>query len=145
MSSVLLTGDEVAIDAEVKRQAEIVVSSAGDERLSEFLIRTETGREIPVDSTLVELLGDILTRVARGGSVSIRTTPEWLTTSAAAGMLGVSRTTLMKWIKSGELPSQMVGAHHRVRRDDLLEFKGRRESAKRKAVEGLLLLDEVSD
>lgn len=56
MSSVLLTGDEVAIDAEVKRQAEIVVSSAGDERLSEFLIRTKGRREFAKGKAVEELL-----------------------------------------------------------------------------------------
>lgn len=71
--------------------------------------------------------------MARGGTVTIGAVPEVLTTSAAAGILGISRPTLMKMINEGAIPSHMVGTHHRLRVDDVFAALFARRARERAA------------
>lgn len=50
------------------------------------------------------VLQHVLDVMARGATVTIGTVPAELTTSAAAGVLGISRPTLMKMIREGTIP-----------------------------------------
>ncbi len=52
-----------------------------------------------------------------------------LTARDAARLLGVSETTLYRWIKAGELGSTRVNDQYRFNRIDLLEFASRRGTA----------------
>ena len=49
-----------------------------------------------------------------------------LTTRDAARLLGVSDSTLHRWLKSGELPATRVNDSYRLNRIDLLEFAAAR-------------------
>ena len=69
-----------------------------------------------------------------------------LRTTAAAEMLGISRPTLLKLVREGELPSHKVGAHHRFLLNDVLEYRDKQQEIKREhflAVRGSL--DELED
>lgn len=46
-----------------------------------------------------------------------------LTTTQAAGALGISRATLMRLLESGELEHVMVGSHHRIPADSLRSYR----------------------
>ncbi len=48
---------------------------------------------------------------------------EWLTTGVIAAYCGVSRTTVLRWIKKGCLKAYTTpGGHRRVREDDFRQF-----------------------
>lgn len=51
---------------------------------------------------------------------------ETLTVKEAAALLHVSRPTLVKYIKAGQLPSLTLGRCRRIRRTDLERFLGLR-------------------
>ncbi len=51
---------------------------------------------------------------------------ETLTVKEAAALLHVSRPTLVKYIKAGQLPSLTLGRCRRIRRADLERFLGLR-------------------
>lgn len=62
---------------------------------------------------------------------------ELFTTTEAATMLGLSRPTLMKLIESGEISHVMVGTHHRVPAEAVLEFQRSRSVRREKAAGAL--------
>ncbi|GAB3716528.1 helix-turn-helix domain-containing protein [Mariniluteicoccus flavus] len=96
---------------------------------------------IAVSGEMLKVLSQVIQSVARGGTIQVGTLPEELTTSVAADLLGISRGTLMKLIGEGGLPSHMVGSHHRLRRDDVLEFRRARLVRQRAALSELLDLE----
>ena len=61
--------------------------------------------------------------LAQGQHIDIQTIPHDLTTTMAAQRIGISRPTLMKAIRSGELPAHKVGSHFRVRTEDADRFR----------------------
>ncbi len=104
------------------------------------------------DSSVVEvppeigrLLQHVLSVMARGGTVTVGSVPEVVTTSAAAEILGISRPTLMKMIRGGEIPSHKVGTHHRLKSEDVFEALRMRRARERAAFERLLELEGIED
>lgn len=74
--------------------------------------------------------------------MTVTATPPEVTTSTAAAMLGVSRPTLMKLVKNGEIPAHKVGTHTRLRTDDVLTAKRERRERERAAYRELLELED---
>lgn len=62
---------------------------------------------------------------------------ELFTTTEAAMMLGLSRPTLMKHVAAGEIEHVMVGTHHRIPAQAILEFQRARRLRRQKAAEAL--------
>jgi excisionase family DNA binding protein len=66
---------------------------------------------------------------------------ELYTTTESAALLGISRSTLMKLIESGDIEAVKVGTHHRVPADELLAYQRARQVSRDRASE---LLTEFS-
>lgn len=66
---------------------------------------------------------------------------EYLSPAAAAKLLGVSRPLVSKWIRDGKLPDNLVGSHHRIPRDAVLELKRQRIAAEESAAATVALAD----
>ncbi|XVX20405.1 helix-turn-helix domain-containing protein [Actinomycetota bacterium] len=76
----------------------------------------------PLPPELGRLLQEVLQSVASGSTLTIGAIPPELTTASAASLIGVSRPTLMRMIKDGDLPSHKVGSHTRVKASDVFAF-----------------------
>lgn len=100
-------------------------------------VDTDAGTQ-PLPRELGVLLQEVLQAVAAGSTVTVMTTPEVVTTSTAAAMLGVSRPTLMKMISEGTIDAHKVGSHTRLRTEDVLKAKRARRERERAAFEALL-------
>lgn len=145
MSSTLLTRGTLLVDDALKDRAVEAVQAARDEQIVELTFTTSTGRTVTVDPAIIDLFSHMLTRVALGGELTVHTVPELLSTITAAEMLGVSRPTLMKFIRSGELEAVMAGSHHRVRSADISALREKREIARRAMADDLLALGDNED
>jgi excisionase family DNA binding protein len=84
-------------------------------------------------SFLCQVLGDL----KAGKSITILQSNAELTTIEAAKLLAISRQFLVQLLEKNEIPYHMVGTHRRLYARDVLAFKGRRDSARRKTLDDL--------
>ncbi|WP_199702777.1 helix-turn-helix domain-containing protein [Jiangella rhizosphaerae] len=105
------------------------------------LTAADEGATHVVPPELGELLLRILKIVAEGGTVTVASLPSELTTTVAAEQLGVSRPTLMRMIRDGEIPAHKVGSHHRLKLTDVQESRRVRLERQRAAFEDLRRLE----
>lgn len=136
-SRVMATAREVRLARDVLAQLE------GPE--GALTVERDGRRVVPVPPEIGKLLQHVLDVVARGGTVTVGSVPEILTTSTAAGILGISRPTLMKMINEGSIPSHMVGTHHRLRAEDVYAALRARRARERAAFEELMELKGDED
>ena len=59
------------------------------------------------------------------------------TTQEAADLLNVSRPHLIKLLEEGAINFERVGTHRRIRFEDLMEYKHKRDNERRKALKKL--------
>lgn len=124
------------------RQARSAVEQLSSRQLDHWVASPSSGTSVSLPSELSGLLTSILKTVARGGTVTIGSMPEDVTTTTAAEQLGVSRPTLMKMIAKGEIPSHKVGTHTRLKSADVTGFKRARLERQRQAFAELLDLED---
>ena len=98
-----------------------------------------------IPDELRALVNRVLQAVADGGTLTIGSMPEELTTTVAAKELGISRPTLMKMIHADEIPARRVGTHHRVKSSDITAFKEAQRARQREALHELQLLSDELD
>ena len=96
--------------------------------------------EIPAPA--VRLLGEILDQMARGNGVVLTPLHAELTSRQAADLLQVSRTHLVQLLDKGRIPFRKVGAHRRVRTEDILAYRHATESRRREALDRLTAYDQ---
>lgn len=101
--------------------------------------------EVKLTNSLGELVLDLLSHVARGELVTLVPYSAELTTQKAADLLNVSRPFLTKLLENGEIPFHRVGSHRRVKVEDLLRYKDRRDSRRASALDDLQRLGQEFD
>lgn len=134
----------ILVDSESQRDIEQTVDDIKDIRANIALNVDGCNVDLPKDVSVI--VTTVLESLSKGSRVVISTTPKELRTTAAAEMLGISRPTLLKLVREGELPSHKVGAHHRFLLNDVLEYRDKQQEIKREhflAVRGSL--DELED
>lgn len=102
----------------------------------------DDGTTLPLPDDLIGIVVHTLETVRSGGTITIGSIPEELTTTAAAGLLGISRTTLMKRIRQGEIPSHKVGTHTRLKSADVLAIRDEQRRRRREAADKILDLGD---
>lgn len=100
----------------------------------------EGSQEIP--PALAAVITRVIETLARGGTLTVGSMPEEVTTTVAAQHLGVSRPTLIKLIDSGVIPARKVGTHRRLRSADVVAYKRQRLEEQKAAFAELLELED---
>ncbi|SFA84995.1 DNA binding domain-containing protein, excisionase family [Amycolatopsis marina] len=141
MSAVLGERDVLMANERALTQARDVVQELPRDS-EQFTASTTGGKAVALPPELSAIVGRILRVVAAGGTVTVGAMPEELTTTTAAKQLGVSRPTLMKMIKAGEITAHKVGTHTRLRTADVLQFQRQRQQRRRAAFDELRALED---
>lgn len=105
--------------------------------LGSAMLRAPSGEEIELPHSVFEVLVRVVHEMARGNAVRVLPVHTELTTQQAAEILGVSRPYLVGLLEEGEVPFRKVGSHRRVRLDDLLVYKDKRDRDRRDALNQL--------
>jgi len=136
---------QLLLDENVRESARELVVNARDRRVTGFMLKFDDGSVAEMPDVLTDPLRHVILNLVQG-DVTLRAMPDELTTTTAASLLGVSRPTLMKLIESKELPATKVGSHHRLRAQDVLALRDKREKARRAAFDELREMElELND
>lgn len=103
------------------------------------------GRPLRVPGPLALLLRQVLEPLSRGDGVAVVAMGRELTPREAAGLLNVSRQHFTRLLDMGELPFRRVGSHRRVRLEDVLAYRRRRDEERRSALDELVRASEDLD
>lgn len=135
------------IDDKTIEEAKEATSPETKSTLS-LVLRNHSGKDLQLPPRVEEILMSTLSAITRGESTTVSRTPDELTSTAAADLLGVSRPTLMKWANQKKISSFQVGTHTRFRREELDRFKDQRRQEQLAAFAELRKLDldeEITD
>ncbi|MEM5581424.1 helix-turn-helix domain-containing protein [Roseibium sp. AS2] len=110
-----------------------------------LVVAGTAGNELRIAPAISELMINLLSEVASGNMVTLVPTGADLTTAQAASMLNVSRPFLTKLLKRGDIRCFKVGSHRRIKFDDLMDYKAKRDTQQEKALAELAALGQEID
>jgi excisionase family DNA binding protein len=104
---------------------------------SECTLRLPSAEIFALPPSVANGLYQILDALAHGDAVAVVPLGADLTTQEAANLLGVSRPYLIRLTDQGEIPCHWVGAHRRLRVEDVLEARRNRQGKQRVALRAI--------
>ncbi|MGQ7788325.1 helix-turn-helix domain-containing protein [Nesterenkonia sp. K-15-9-6] len=141
MSAAAMIDERVTISEQTAREAH----GTSVPRDASLVLKSADGKVHELPPSVERALMATLRAMAEGKSPHIGTLPEQLTSTVAADLLGVSRPTLMKWVKDGEIEPFKVGSHNRFHRDEVLALKAKRKAKREEAFDKLRALEDEQD
>ncbi len=125
---------------------EIIASAAEESELRAFarvleghqaaLVGPEN-RRVPLPEPIYRVLLHAIRFLEQGEGVLILPSTQELTTQSAASVLGVSRQYVVQLLEQGKIPFHKAGTHRRVYLKDVMEYRKRRDAARRKMLDEL--------
>lgn len=100
-------------------------------------VRAHSGEEIDLPHPVREALGRVVREMARGNAVRVLPVRTQLTTQQAAELLNVPPPFLVRLLDAGEIPYGEIGGYRRVRLNDLLAYKEKRDRERLEALDRL--------
>lgn len=104
-----------------------------------------SGEQLVLPPEVFEVLRGVVQAMASGQAVTVAPVHQRLTTQEAAGLLGVSRPTLVKLLETGEIPFEQPGRHRRVRLADVLAYRERASAERRAALDRMVEIAAEAD
>ena len=99
------------------------------------------GKTHLLPGTTYAFLCRLLAELMAGKSVTLLQSNAKLTSMEASKLLGMSRQYLVQLLEKGEIPFHKVGTHRRLYARDVLAYKAKRDTARRKAHDDLALAE----
>jgi excisionase family DNA binding protein len=97
---------------------------------------------IPVPESVMQVLETIMERMAKGNAFALVPLDMEITTQQAAALLNVSRQYLVRLLNQKEIPYSKVGTHRRIKTEDLLAYKQKRDQLRKKGLDELSALSQ---
>jgi excisionase family DNA binding protein len=110
----------------------LLVGRGGDR--VRFTLSSDAGDSVDLSPPLLNMLETAASMVASGTGVALLASDQELTSQQAADALNVSRQYMVRLLERGDLPSTKVGTHRRVRTEDLVAYRERRDVGRRAAL-----------
>jgi excisionase family DNA binding protein len=105
------------------RDAELLADGLASRDVTVFVDGTSVRLPEPAHDAVL----DLLSRLARGETVTVSSAEELLSTSQAAALAGISHTYLRNLTSRGVIPVQYRGTHRRIRLTDVQAWLAGRE------------------
>ena len=101
-----------------------------------------SGEAISIPESVFYVLERVAEVMARGDSITVVPVGRELTTQQAADILNLSRQYLVRLLDDGRIPFTKTGKHRRVRVEDVLAFKERRDRERKASLDELTRISE---
>jgi excisionase family DNA binding protein len=127
-------------EVELARVSSRILSSLSLKKSKPVQILFETDHHrnsVILPATAFKLLITILTQMAEGNAVTLIPIHAELTTQEAADLLNVSRPYLVRLLEEKKIPFRKVGTRRRILFQDLMEYKAKIDTARRKTLDDL--------
>lgn len=128
---------EIAAAVESRRQLAAFLSTKLETQRIEILDDEQRPHTVQLPAFALRLLDEILSELAMGNAVKVVPIHAELTTQEGADLLNVSRPHLVKLLDENVIPHTKVGRHRRVKFADLMDYKQRRTTESRQAMDEL--------
>lgn len=137
-TSAALTEREAELVAQTSRQIAAFVNGA--EESLQLTIKRNNGEQTQVQmpGKALQLLAQVLGAMAQGEPVTMIPQHAELTTHQAAALLNVSRPYLIKLLDARQIPYRKVGAHRRIRYEDLRLYMDRQKREREEVLRELV-------
>lgn len=123
---------------ELERQLEAMLSKG--ERTAKLI--SPDGEEVELPASAFHALQVLADGMAKGLSMMLLPQGKELTTQQAADILHVSRPHIIKLLEQGQIPFHQVGTHRRIKIEDLLAYRQKRNERRREQLDELIRLSE---
>ncbi len=109
---------------------------------SAYKLVNPAGEVTEIPESVFLLLERIIEVLARGDAITVVPVGKELTTQQAANILNVSRQYVVRLLDSGSIPYRRTGTHRRIRMEDLLAYKSRRDRDRMESLDDLSRLSQ---
>jgi excisionase family DNA binding protein len=102
------------------------------------------GEAIPIPESIFHVFERVAEVLSRGDAITVVPVGKELTTQQAADLLNVSRQYLVRLLEGDKLPYRKTGKHRRLRVEDVLTYRERRDRQRKAKLDELARLSEES-
>jgi len=111
-----------------------------------FLAGAGAGEQVEIPHEAYRVLRHVVAAMRRNLAVTVVPQAQTLTTQQAAGLLGVSRPTVVKLLDDGKVPYERIGTHRRILLRDVMAYRDQRRKEQYASLEAMGAdMDEEED
>jgi excisionase family DNA binding protein len=96
------------------------------------------GEEVFLPESIYQILRQVTSLLAQGKGVTLVPQDHYLTSQEAANLLNISRPYLYTLLDNQEFPYILIGTHRRIKVEDVLAYKAKRDSDRRQTLAELI-------
>lgn len=100
------------------------------------------GERFAIPESIFYLLARVAEVLERGDAISLIPVHQELTTQQSADLLNVSRQYLVRLLDDGQIPYTRTGKHRRLRIDDVMAYKQKRDKERNERFDELIRMSE---